>query len=112
VIEGGFIAPVVPEEQGEEAQTEDYDEIEYMPPTAIGASTAFSPCRSIPTPIVDRPYTLHFNVPDYKLAGMQLFDMTHSFLRDDATDCFYATEKQQIDDAGLLEASGFSSSPS
>jgi hypothetical protein len=41
VMEGDVIAPVVPEVQGEEAQSEDYDEIEYMPPTAEGASAAF-----------------------------------------------------------------------
>jgi hypothetical protein len=53
VIEGDIIPPVVPEVQDEEAQTEDYDEIEYMPPTAIGASATFHPvthtdaqCRS------------------------------------------------------------------
>ena len=80
-----------------------------MAPTAIGASTAFSPCRSIPTLIVGRPYTPHSDESDYKLAGMQLFDMTHS-LRDDATDCFYSPEKEKTDDAGLLEASGLSSS--
>lgn len=112
VIEGDAIAPVVLEEQAEEAQTEDYDEIEYMPPTAIGASATFSLCHFITTPIIDRPYTPHFDVPDYKLAGMQLFDMMHSFSKDDATDRFYATEKENIDDAGLLEASGFRSSPS
>jgi hypothetical protein len=38
VIEGDVIAPVAPEAQSEEAHTEDYDEIEYMAPTAIGAS--------------------------------------------------------------------------
>jgi hypothetical protein len=42
VMEGDdVIAPVAPETQGEEAQSEDYDEIEYMPPTAKGASAAF-----------------------------------------------------------------------
>ena len=43
---------------------------------------------------------------------MQLFDMMHSFKKDDTTDRFYATEKENIDDTGLLEASGFSTSPS
>lgn len=38
VIEEDAIAPVVPEVQGEEVQQEDYDEVEYMPPTAVGAS--------------------------------------------------------------------------
>ena len=41
VMEGDVIAPVVPETQGEEVQSEDYDEIEYMAPTAKGASAAF-----------------------------------------------------------------------
>jgi hypothetical protein len=66
----------------------------------------------IPTPNADPHYTPHFDVPDYKLAGMQLFDTMHSFKKDDATDSFYATEKENIDDTGLLEASGFSTSPS
>ena len=38
--------------------------------------------------------------------------MKHSYRKDDAIDCFYATEKENIDDAGLLEASGFGSTPS
>ena len=44
--------------------------------------------------------------------GKQLFDMMHSYREDDAIDRFYAAEKESIDDAGLLEASGFGSSPS
>ncbi|KAI9507415.1 hypothetical protein F5148DRAFT_981445 [Russula earlei] len=94
VIEGDVISPVTPEVQGEEAQAEDYDEIEYMPPTAT-----------------DPPYTPHFDVPDYKLMGTQLFEMMHSFPKDDTTDRCYASEKENIDDAGLLEASGFNASP-
>ena len=42
VIEGDVITPVASEAQGEDAQPEDYDEIEYMPPTAIGASVVTS----------------------------------------------------------------------
>jgi hypothetical protein len=41
VMEGDVIAPVAPEAQGEEAQPEDYDKIEYMLSTAKGASAAF-----------------------------------------------------------------------
>jgi hypothetical protein len=44
--------------------------------------------------------------------GIQLFDMMHTLSKDDATDRFYAAEKELIDDTGLLEASGFSSQPS
>ncbi|KAI0267122.1 hypothetical protein BC834DRAFT_923747 [Gloeopeniophorella convolvens] len=95
VHEDDMFIPTVPEVQEEEAQVEDYDEIEYMPPTAI-----------------DPPYTPHFDMPDYKLVGAQLFDMMHSFPRDDALDRFYATERENIDDTGLLEATGFSTSPS
>ena len=40
VIEGDVITHVAPEMQNEDVQPEDYDEIEYMPPTAIGASAA------------------------------------------------------------------------
>ena len=40
VIEGDVIAPAAPEAQGEETQSEDHDEIEYMPPTAKGTSAA------------------------------------------------------------------------
>jgi hypothetical protein len=43
---------------------------------------------------------------------MQLFDMMHSIPKDDATDRFYAAEKENIDDGGLLKASGFNASPS
>ena len=60
----------------------------------------------------DPPFAPHFDVPDYKLMGVQLFDMMHSYRKDDATDRFYAAEKENIEDAGLLEASGFGSSPS
>jgi hypothetical protein len=60
----------------------------------------------------DPPFAPHFDVPDHKLVGMQLFDMMHSYWKDDAIDRFYAIEKENIDDAGLLEASGFGSSPS
>jgi len=95
VIEDDAIAPVVPEAHSEEVQQEDYDEVEYMSPTAI-----------------DPPYTPHFDVPDHKLVGIQLFDMMHSIPNDDAADRFYAAEKENIDDTGLLEASGFNASPS
>ncbi|KAH9054300.1 hypothetical protein EDB87DRAFT_1568349, partial [Lactarius vividus] len=95
VIEGDIEVPTLPEAQGEGVQAEDYDEIEYMPPTAI-----------------DPPYTPHFDVPDYGLVGAQLFNMMHSFPKDDATDRFYAAEKEGIDDTGLLEASGVVDSPS
>lgn len=95
VIEGDIEVATLPEVQGEGVQAEDYDEIEYMPPTAI-----------------DPPYTPHFDVPDYGLVGAQLFNMMHSFPKDDATDRFYAAEKEGIDDTGLLEASGVVDSPS
>ncbi|KAI0250315.1 hypothetical protein BJV78DRAFT_1219905 [Lactifluus subvellereus] len=93
VMEGDIAVPAAPEAQGEEARPEDYDEIEYMAPTAI-----------------EPPFTPHFDMPDFKLVGAQLFDMMHSFHRDDATDRFYAAEKENIDDTGLLEASGFTAS--
>jgi hypothetical protein len=41
VIEGDIAVLAAPEAQGEEVQQEDYDEIEYMAPTAIGASASF-----------------------------------------------------------------------
>lgn len=41
VTEDDVIAPVAPEAQAEEVQSEDFDEIEYMPPTAKGASAAY-----------------------------------------------------------------------
>jgi len=58
----------------------------------------------------DPPYTPHFDVPDHKLAGIRLFDMMHSIPNDDAADRFYAAEKENIDDTGLLEAGGFDAS--
>jgi hypothetical protein len=60
----------------------------------------------------DPPYTPHFDVPDYKFVGIQLFDMMHSIPKDEATDRLYAAEKEDIDDAGLLKASGFNTSSS
>jgi hypothetical protein len=36
VVEHDIAVPAAPEAQGEEVQQEDYDEIEYMAPTAIG----------------------------------------------------------------------------
>lgn len=95
VIEGDIEVPALPEAQGEGLQANDYDEIEYMPPTAI-----------------DPPYTPHFDVPDYELVGAQLFNSMHSFPKDDVMDRFYAAEKETIDDAGLLEACGVADSPS
>jgi hypothetical protein len=41
VIEGDVAVPSAPAAQGEEVQQEDYDEIEYMAPTAIGVSAPF-----------------------------------------------------------------------
>jgi hypothetical protein len=37
--------------------------------------------------------------------------MMHSVSKDDATDRFYAAQRENIDDAGLLEASGLNVSP-
>jgi hypothetical protein len=48
-------------------------------------------------------------MPDFKLVGAQLFNMMHSLKSDDGTDRFYSAEKKNIDDTGLLEASGFTS---
>ncbi|KAH9972443.1 hypothetical protein BGW80DRAFT_373037 [Lactifluus volemus] len=53
--------PAAPQAPSEEVQREDYDEIEYMAPTAI-----------------DPPYTPHFDMPDLKLVGAHLFDMMRS----------------------------------
>ena len=41
VIEGDIEVPTLPEAQDEGVQVEDHDEIEYMPPTAMGESTDF-----------------------------------------------------------------------
>jgi hypothetical protein len=71
-----------------------------------------SPYRTILTHNADLPYTPHFDVPDYKFVGIQLFDMMYSIPKDEATDRFYATEKEDINDAGLLKAGGFDASPS
>lgn len=51
VIEGDTEVPTLPEAQGEGVLVEDYDEIEYMPPTAIGESARLSlsrfPCQYV-----------------------------------------------------------------
>ena len=61
---------------------------------------------------IDPPYTPHFDVPDYGSVGAQLFDMMHSFPKDDVMDRFYAAEKESIEDTELLKASGVIDSPS
>jgi hypothetical protein len=79
---------------------------------SVRVPSRLSPFHHMQTRHVDPPCAPHFDVPDYKLMGIQLFDMMHSFPKDDATDRFYAAEKENIDDARLLEASGFNASPS
>ncbi|KAI0058108.1 hypothetical protein BV25DRAFT_1994533 [Artomyces pyxidatus] len=86
--------PAVDEVQEEQAETEDYDEIEYMPPTAI-----------------ERPYEPAFEMPDYTVVGAQLFKLMHSHTYDDANDLYFAADKERMDE-GLLESTGFSTSPS
>ncbi|KAI0032702.1 hypothetical protein K488DRAFT_7399, partial [Vararia minispora EC-137] len=67
------VAPV--EVVKKDIPVEDYDEIEYMPPTAI-----------------ERPYEPVFDMPDYKVAGKRLFEMMHSYKFDDQVDLYYAAE--------------------
>ncbi|VDC07572.1 unnamed protein product [Peniophora sp. CBMAI 1063] len=78
------------EEEPELAPTDDFDEIEYMPPTAI-----------------DVPYQPAFDMPDYALTGAQLYNTMHSFPYDDWADLYYAAERDHIGDEGLLQASGY-----
>ncbi|KAL6303540.1 hypothetical protein BKA93DRAFT_335816 [Sparassis latifolia] len=83
-------------EEKETVHEDDYDEIEYMPPSAI-----------------DVPYEPPFDMPDYKVAGRQLFELAHSCPVDDSADHFYAADiDTMIDTQELLVSSGFSSSPS
>jgi hypothetical protein len=51
-------------------------------------------------------------MPDYKIAGRQLFKAMHSYAFDDRLDLYYATERENIPDSGLLEATGFTGSSS
>ncbi|PCH35869.1 hypothetical protein WOLCODRAFT_81131 [Wolfiporia cocos MD-104 SS10] len=77
-------------------EEEDYDEIEYMPPSAI-----------IET------YQPLFEMPDYSVAGKMLLELAHSAKIDDTLDLYYAQDiDKQIDVPALWVASGFASSPS
>ncbi|EED78599.1 predicted protein [Postia placenta Mad-698-R] len=83
-------------EEQEAVQEEDYDEIEYMPPTAI-----------IP------PYEPPFEMPDYKVLGKTMWEMMHSVKFDDSADLYYAADIEiEIDVQEAWRESGFDSSPS
>ena len=42
----------------------------------------------------DLPFAPHLDIPDYRLMGMQLFNMMHSYWKDDAMDRFYRSERK------------------
>jgi len=52
-------------------------------------------------------------MPDYKVAGAQLWKLMHSSCYDDRTDLHYVAERRNMEASeGLLQASGFKESPS
>ncbi|KAI0663658.1 hypothetical protein C8Q70DRAFT_372219 [Cubamyces menziesii] len=76
------------------AVSDEDDEIEYMPPTAI-----------------ERPYEPPFELPDYKSMGSTLFNIGHAPLLDDTLDMYYSRDiEEQIEVGELIEASGNPSS--
>ncbi|KAA1472823.1 hypothetical protein DENSPDRAFT_839198 [Dentipellis sp. KUC8613] len=89
VSEGEIEVAAVEAVKEDEAEVEDFDEIEYMPPTAI-----------------EPPYEPPFEMPDYKVAGKLLFELMHSHQYDDRNDLYWAAEKEMVD-PGLLDATGF-----
>ncbi|KAI0047748.1 hypothetical protein FA95DRAFT_1605794 [Auriscalpium vulgare] len=84
--------PAVAEVLEEEVQAEDYDEIEYMPPTAI-----------------EEKYAPPFEMPDYTVVGPQFFKLMHSYTYDDRADLYFQADRERMGE-GVLEASGFSDS--
>ncbi|TFY59339.1 hypothetical protein EVG20_g7830 [Dentipellis fragilis] len=94
VSEGEIEVAGVEAVKEEEAEVEDFDEIEYMPPTAI-----------------EPPYEPPFEMPDYKVAGKLLFELMHSHQYDDRNDLYWAAEREVVD-PGLLNATGFAPSTS
>ncbi|EED79033.1 predicted protein [Postia placenta Mad-698-R] len=69
------VEPEIQPDEQEAVQEEDYDEIEYMPPTAI-----------IP------PYEPPFEMPDYTVLGKTMWEMMHSVKFDDSADLYYAAD--------------------
>ena len=72
-----------------------------MAPTAIWYVSPLSPRHILLTHNVEPPFTPHVEAPNFKLMGAQLFDIMHSFRRDDATDYFHTAEKENIDEHGV-----------
>ncbi|KZT04291.1 uncharacterized protein LAESUDRAFT_657988 [Laetiporus sulphureus 93-53] len=90
------VAEAEAEEEKVEVQEEDYDEIEYMPPTAI-----------IP------PYEPPFEMPDYSVVGKTLLEMAYCPKFDDSVDAYYAADIEiEIDSEEVWLASGFVADPS
>lgn len=88
----------------------DYSDPEYMPPTAIGESGA----RTRPLAgliegqsVVERPYEPPFELPDYRVLGQQIFELSHSFPVGDEP-----TLRDDIDDEELLKGGGWTPGPS
>ncbi|KAH9949117.1 hypothetical protein B0H21DRAFT_688884 [Amylocystis lapponica] len=83
-------------EEPEAEPAEDFDELEYMPPTAL-----------------DVPYAPPFEMPDYKVLGRNLLELAHFDRFDDEADQYYAADiEQEIDAQELLQKGGFVDSPS
>lgn len=90
----------------EAVEQEDYDEVEYMPPTAVG--TYFLPIlplhllkQSAPFCAASEcPYEPMFSMPDYKVAGAALWSAMHSYQEDDAAEVFNI-EQSKFHEASL-----------
>ena len=99
-------------------EEEEDDEIEYMPPTAVGERSdrhSFRSCDGTLTKIrilggPELPYEPPFELPDYKAMGQALFALGHGGLVDDTADVYYAMDiEQQVDMKQLVADAGFTS---
>lgn len=98
------------------AEVEDYDEIEYMPPKVIGTLLPLGLFISIEMTYMqssEPQWRPDFDMPDYKTVGKTLLDLAQSYQFDDSTDLFYAADiETQVDVEELWRSSAGTSSPS
>ena len=106
-LDGGLVNGATPETVPVAMDMD--DEIEYMPPTAIGEYVSFYGVSLGLSKPQELPYEPPFAMPDYKSMGRDLFELGHGGLVDDTADIFYAADiEDQMDVKALLSDTGFS----
>ena len=106
-LDGGLVNGATPETVPVAMDMD--DEIEYMPPTAIGEYNSFYGVSLGLSKPQELPYEPPFAMPDYKSMGRDLFELGHGGLVDDTADIFYAADiEDQMDVKALLSDTGFS----